>query len=325
MNNIPSYNITELRLSHSSRNSLHACERILEFTKFLNFPRTEAEQSLAAKTGTALHYAYQTWLKTQDTDEATLSLMLHYPIHLNSDTTNGRSIEACYASLIELTNHPQLYQYQIATIRNPAGQVVEAIEVPFEITIVGHPFPFPVVYCGFIDAILFNTVDHSYLPVDLKTTRVSMQSYDAVFANSTQCLPYGLALHTLQSHATIHDFNIIYVSVYTDILDPKIQKYEYTKTTADIQDWIDSLTWDLHTIYNRYQRQWFDKNGESCVRYGNRCTFFDICKSRNVSHMKVQQQLQIDAIIATNGEYKPHVFPEPWINTTLQLTWREAA
>lgn len=323
--NINPYNLTELSLSHSSLNgSYRSCERLLEFTKFLAFPRPSQEESLPAKAGIALHHAYQTWLKTSSLDAAALSLLIHYPIHLCSDTTDGRSLEACYASLIELTNHPQLYRYQVATIRNPAGQIVEAIEVPFQITITNHPFPFPVTYNGFIDAILFDTVHNSYFVGDLKTTRQSLSSYDAVYANSTQCLPYGLVLEAMHGNR-ISAFEIIYICLYTDILKPRVEKYEYTKTQADIQDWIMSLAWDLHTIYDRMTRGWWVKNGQSCMNWNRKCSFFDVCTSRNLGYLTSQRDLQVDSIVAQTGEYKPHQLPEPWIRTTLELPSLEMA
>ena len=309
-----------LYLSNSTLNQYHSCERKLEFAKIYEFPNTYDEGNLAARCGIALHHAYQTYLTTQSLDHAALSLLLHYPINLNSDPQDGRSLEACYAALTHLTNHPRLYTYEVAIIRNAAGNLVPAIEVPFIIEIVGHSLPCKVIYRGFIDAILFDAATNTYIVADLKTTRTQLKDYYPKYAYSDQFLPYGLVLESI-TQSIIGPFNVIVINLYTDIIAPEVKKYEYLISDHEVLAWCDKLRRRLYEINERMRWNDFERNGESCMAYNRTCPYFkDLCGTRNRDYLAQLKELQVQALIAEHGKYTPFTPPAPWISTILDLS-----
>ena len=145
--------ITKLRLSHSSLRTFRSCARKLEFRKF--HPTMSKDESLAGEVGHALHVGYQHYLVHKDRDAAIFAMLQRYPIHLNSNPSNSRSVEACYPTLNAMIDSGAFLEYEIAEIKCLDGEIRKAIEVPFQINITGFnlgdalsDIHIPVIYVG---------------------------------------------------------------------------------------------------------------------------------------------------------------------------------
>ena len=308
------YTINELRMSYSSGNTLDSCPRKYEFSKF--YEHANYQESLPGEVGHCLHEGYQHYMVHKNREQAIAAMMMRYPIHLNTNPSDFRSIEACYATMNKMLDSGLFLHYEIAKIKCLDGEIRPAIEVPFEITIKDYELPLPdgrkipVRYVGFIDMILYDVMNDEFIVVDIKTTREYLKDYADVYMFDDQCLPYSLVLERILGHELDH-LKHEYMIAYVDIAKPFTRKLEYRKTKADVEDWARGFYLKLKQLEFYASTGWFPRKGKSCVNFKRVCGYKDLCGSRN--YEALQKQILM-------GE-KPAVkeFPAPWISVDLEL------
>ena len=269
----------ELVLSHSSLTI--ECKRKLEFRKF--YTHGARSDSYSGDAGKAIHEGWQAFLKTGSEDEAAKALILAYPVHYKEfwGHNDFRSLEACYGTMMTLIHSQHLMEYRIAEVDCLDGIRRPAYEVEFEIilegvTVLGKP----VVYQGFIDAILFNALTGEYTVADLKTHRDYSQDLSGKFAYHAQCLPYGLVLDVIQN-AQVVGFNVKYIAAFVDLLEPKIQVYPFPKSRQDVGDWFTGYCFEVRQIKQFAEAGWFPRKKDGCVAWKRTCMYLDQCASRD--------------------------------------------
>lgn len=308
--------LDHLRLSYSSIATFRSCARKLEFKKF--YPLTARDESVDTGVGHALHAGYQNYLIHRDRDQAIFAMMLDYPIHLNSNPTHVKSVEACYPTLNAMMDTGAFTEYEIATVKCLDGETRPAIEVPFQIDLTGFNLanndftdtPIPVIYVGFIDAILYDKIRDEYIVIDIKSTRWHLNDMTAVYHFDEQCIPYAIVLERILGHA-LNSLTVKYMSVFVDITKPKVTSYEFIKNKTDVEDWARGLLVDLQTIKMYYNMQWFKRNSNGCVAFNRVCQFFEVCNLRD-------QETITEYLTLGQPEIKEMPF-EPWIKLEMEL------
>lgn len=313
------YDIKSLAISHSSRSMGRSCWRKFEMRKF--YLHEGRDKTFAADVGTCLHTGYQTWLKTHDQDEAVIDMMLDYPVEDFFDDTKNRdrTIEACYATLMNMIAVDQMKNYELATIKALDGKEYPAIEVPFEIELVDFKLDndVPVSYTGWIDAILYDRSRDMYMVVDVKTHRQNYDDLTAKYEYDEQCLPYGLVLENILGRP-VGEFEVYYFSCYIDLLKPKAQFYPFIKTRDMIFDWAQGLYYDLRQLRQFYETGWFPRatSGDTCFAYGRPCQFFNECVYRDHEVLKqivTEKNSKVAPAENRRGEWNP------WIKIPLKF------
>lgn len=312
------HKLDKLVISDSSRSSLHSCARKLEFAKF--YQHSKREESIPADAGSALHAAFQNWLIYKDLDQAIFTLQMEYPIHLLSNPMSDRSLEACYATLLAMTE-ANMGEYELAYIEHN-GVAKPAIEVPFEIRFTDFQLDdsasgeatVPVSYIGFIDAVYHNNFDKSFIVCDIKTHRNKMPDLTANYKFQDQCLPYALILERAMNQP-IDNLTVKYLSCYVDVFEPRIASYDFIKSKTDIDDWTRGIALDLQLLRLYYQTDWFPRNGKSCMSFNRTCSHFDYCTSRD--HDVIEKMLAFEK--ATQPESAKRQQVEPWIIIDLEI------
>lgn len=302
--------LTQLRLSHSSRRTFHSCARKLEFRKF--HPSMSRDESLDGEVGHALHEGYQHYLIHKDRDAAMFAMLQRYPVHLNSNPSNSKSVEACYPTLNSMIDSGAFLEYEIAEIKCLDGEVRKAIEVPFQIDITGFDLGngISVIYVGYVDAILYDKILDEYLVIDIKTTRWNLDDFTPVYHFDEQCIPYAIVLERILGRS-LDNLTVKYISVYIDIEKPKVTPYEFRKTRADIEDWARGLLVDLQLIKMYYQMGWFKRNSNACVTFGKVCPHFSLCNTRDSN--------AIDKYLTLGQEPYVEEAIIPWIKLDMEL------
>lgn len=239
----------------------------------------------AAECGKALHEGFQEFLTNKSEEKAIMAFLIHYPHQMEfakPENHYNRSLEACYATLMELIRSPIVDRYELIHIATRFGDTRPAVEVPFAIEISNSPFPLPVYFVGFIDAILYDRVDDRYLVTDIKTTRMNITDYSARYEYDEQTVPYGIVLEHILGKK-IDEFKVSYLSAYIDLLEPKVSMYPFTKTPDHIYDWHRGLCEDIGRISGYYKNQFWPRatNGETCFSFNRACFFLDYCSNRN--------------------------------------------
>ena len=310
------YPVKNLALSHSSRSSFRRCTRLLEFGKMFG-DSDDREEMFAAECGKALHVGFQGFLVHRDENKAILDFMIAYPHELEFaiPSNSNRSLEACYATFMELINSPVSDRYELIHIKDKCGNIHPAVEVPFSIEITGSPFPLATYFIGFIDAILYDRVDDSYLVTDIKTTRMNIADYSTRYEYDEQTVPYGIILEHILGKK-IDEFKVSYLSAYIDLLEPKVTMYPFTKSKDHIYDWYRGLCEDIARISKYYRNQWWPRatNGETCFSFNKPCWYATYCANRDPSVTARMVGGNIREGLFHDGK-------EAWVN--VKLEWME--
>lgn len=274
------YDLTELALSDNSLNSRFAtCPRKFELAKLYRHAHNEQDDMLAADAGTALHRAWQQWLITGDKDIAEWTLFANYPLPLIDKSNDQRSLYAAMSTLQLLINHAIGAEYQVALIDTPTGQR-PAIEVPFRIAL-HNVFLFPeirevpVFYDGYIDAIMYSAAARTFPVFDLKTTRKDRLDFTVSYKRDEQCLPYGYVLNRIVGEH-IAMLTVHYMVAFIDLLAPRVQHLEFTKTQSQIEAWAFHLAKRVRDMQLYAQIGEFPKYGRACDTY-RPCVYNDVC------------------------------------------------
>lgn len=273
------YDIPWLDLSDSSLNGrYHSCPRKFELNKLYAHKRADYEDSIAAEAGKCLHTGWQTYMSSGSTKAGTWALMKDYPYHLNTTPMQARSIEALYATYLEMVGHPIDSRYQLASVIVD-GVARHAVEVPFRIIFkdisLSTERHIPIRYIGYIDAILFDTVHQEYVVVDIKTTAKRRYDYSVMFGRDPQCLPYAYILEAIQGHAVTH-LNVMYFIAFVDAMDPKVYKYDFVKSPSEVQSWGFNIAKDIKDIQMYASMGYFPKNGKACDTWSP-CQYNNVC------------------------------------------------
>lgn len=288
-----------LRVSYSSLNTFHTCNRKFEFSKL--YPKRERvfEDFYAADVGKALHAGYQNYLIANDKESAIWHMMKEFPFESEYRQDNDyRSFDAALATLEEMMVEARMTEYELAKIirppsptellLNPAakGEIVPAIEVPFELRFKGITLPDGrgVAFTGFIDAILRHHMTGLFRTMDIKTSRESLPDATPKFKFDSQQVPYGVVVdHVAQ--ASVDAFEVLYLFCYVDILNPKAVFYPFMKTRQDIQEWITNRLLQVQAIQRYMANDYFPRTDNGCMFYKKPCAFMEPCISRDRSQL----------------------------------------
>ncbi len=306
------------QLSNSMRDVLHSCDRKFEFSKFYqNQERGRGWQDLAAECGHALHAGMEDFFVHRLPEQAVWKMMLRYPWDLLSDSGKERSAEACLATLDSMMQQVELAHLEIAQIKCLDGETRAAIEVPFEIELMGFNLNdsttdvWPVVFVGTIDAIFWDTQLQQYVVFDIKTT-TRKGDLSIIYTHANQTPGYGIVIEHLVKEKVL-GFEVRYFVGRIDLENPVVNILSFVKHESDIQDWLRGLLVDLNRIKMFHNMNWWPRRGgEACMSWNRPCRFFDICASRDAR--VIQHMLCGPGEVARVDEYA-----KPWVRVSMEI------
>jgi PD-(D/E)XK nuclease superfamily len=271
-----------LSLSYSSLNLADTCMRKFEFNKL--YPRRPRDSdAFAADVGTALHHGYQDYLVNQDLDKATWELMKSYPYMGEfSQRFDDRSLEACIATLEEMTYEANMTEWEVMQIRKPDGEVVPAIEVPFALRLKGIVLPDGrgVEFTGFMDAALRHRGSGDVRTMDIKTHRRTIVDATPKYRYDGQQVPYGIVLEHLTGNP-VEEFEVLYLDTYIDLVSPRAQLYPFRKDSEDLQEWLINTVLRVQRIQRAMEMDYFPRTDGGCLSWNRPCYFLEVCQSRD--------------------------------------------
>lgn len=302
--------IKKLYVSNSSMKIM--CPRKFEFYKL--YPRTiKPESDYNTDTGTAMHIAYQTYLQTQDSEKAIYALMKNYPYLQVPDSNNNKSLEACTAALKEMIQHEISYVNKLVYLDiDEERKHVPATELAFEIQLTNVNLgtsakPVSLSYIGLIDFLLFNKKDREYYVGDIKTHRKSTRDLEMLYKFDQQVTPYGIVLEHIQKRA-IERINATFLSVYIDLVEPVVREYTFTRTKADIEDWLAALRDWVMRYREFFKHNYFPRNGgENCMSWNKPCNYNVLCVSRSRDAITKFMTKGDKNIVWEHQQFKPDV------------------
>ena len=278
-----------IRVSYSSLGTFSSCARKFEFDKLYPRIRRAYEDNYAADVGSALHKGYQEFLIRGDEDTAIWEFMQAFPFEAEYSQTNDyRSFEAALSTLEEMMHTIKMEEYRLAQIRHPNGEIVPAIEVPFEIRFKGlhiapcerYPNGAEFSIIGYIDAIMQHVVTDMYRTLDIKTSRMNLADPTGKYKFDTQQVPYGIVVdHVAQG--VVDAFEVLYLDCYIDILEPRVKPLAFMKTRRDIEEWGLNKVIQFQQIARFAGADYFPRTENGCLFYNKPCRYLEPCQSRD--------------------------------------------
>ena len=226
--------VIPIRLSYSSLEVFHECERKWQLEKLLVDPavREDTEHTVFGK---ALGAGIATYLVTQDTDMALYQAWLSYWPELESDKKN---IELCMSAL--MSAFPQLdtllMDYEVAFFDGkPAVELSFRLDISDDYYFVGH-----------IDVVLRHRFTGVYSIFDVKSTGLNIFDLSPLYQNSGQVLGYSVALDSIVgSNLSSYGVGFIVAQVDAKKLTSKTHILTYDKTLLDRLQWFLTLGLDV--------------------------------------------------------------------------------
>ncbi len=271
-----------LKVSYSSLNLADTCMRKFEFNKL--YPRRARDNdAFAADVGTALHHGYQNYLTHQDEDQALWALMESYPYMGEfSARDDYRSLEACMATLDEMTHEAKMLEWELMTIRKPDGEVVPAVEVPFELRLKGIDLPDGrgVAFTGFMDAALRHVGTGAVRTMDIKTHRRTLEDATPKYRFDGQQVPYGIVLEHIVGNP-VTEFEVLYLDCFVDLVNPRVHLYPFLKDSTDLQEWLINTVLRTQRIQRAMEMDYFPRTDGGCLNWNRPCYFLEVCQTRD--------------------------------------------
>lgn len=275
-----------LRLSHSSLNLLHECERKFQIEKLLAGPE-DKEESAHFSFGKSVGTAVATYLVTKDKDQALFQGWLAYWPVVESDAKNQvTAMAAIMGSFTALDGILALYD-----VAEFNGQ--PAVELSFKLAINETKY-----FVGHIDVVLRHKVTGKYFILEVKTTGLQLLDLKPAYQHSGQALGYSIALDKIVGEK-LSTYGVLYFVVQLPHVKSqtyacRYHTFEFPKTLVDRLNWFVSLGLDVQHLEAMESMNIFPKRGASCIRFNKTCRHFGICSLQNFDQPKEQKEDPIE-------------------------------
>jgi len=286
----------KIRLSHSTRGTLHGCERKFQLERILTNPN-EREDWPATVFGKAFGHAAQHYfvLRTNGVspaealDSSMFQIFMAYTPWLEDDR---RFMARC----LGLFNNSQyfledrLLEYRIATFNGKP-----ATELSFRLDIDDTYY-----YVGYIDFVLQHIGTGRFGVVDCKTTSVWRTDLDPYYKNSDQVLGYTVALDEIVG-SNLAEFDTTYWAFQLannekDYFVANPHNLVYKKTLKDRLEWFVGLKLDIEHLQICTDMNIFPRRGDFCMAFNKPCAYFNECQFTSTDILRPVEKFKDDIV-----------------------------
>lgn len=270
---------SRIRLSYSTLELLHGCERKFQKVKLLHNPRAR-EESPAMSFGNSIGQAWQLYfiLRTyghsvqQSLDSAIWETFISYWPALEDDR---RYVERAIKVMIESIGflEQQLKEWDIAFFNGkPASELGFRLEIDSKFYFVGA-----------IDLVLKHKISGRYGVVDVKTTSMRGEDLTPNYKFSDQTLGYTIVIDAIAGEEVTQYDTIYWVCQLPNggldrMYSPIFHSYRFPKTIRDRFDWFLKVYLDVNYMRTLEQLNSYPKRGSNCMAYNKVCPFFNECQ-----------------------------------------------
>lgn len=283
-----------IRLSNSTLNMLHSCERKFQKAKLLRTtaPReTSAAMSFGSSYGAGVQHYMVARTMGQSVKEAVaasqyVAWAAYNPPLEDEVRFVERSIDLIAKAVPFL--EAQLRTHKIAEFN---GRL--ANELSFNLNISSKYY-----YVGYIDLILQDIETGRYSVVDIKTTALTATDLRPYYKNSDQCLGYSIVLDAVAGK-DLAEFDVSYWPTQLkrakkDLFDSYMQALTFPTTLKDRFDWFLKIYLDVNYMQALEPMDAYPKRGGACMAYNRVCNFYTECGSVALDEPQVYTPDDID-------------------------------
>jgi len=254
-------------------------------------PKQEREmQGYAAAAGDAMHYAWQSYLRTRDMAVAEATLAIRWPWD-HPFAKNNRPYWRALDALREVCDHP-VSQYEMVYV-DKAGETVPAIELA--VCLVVKTATLEIHYTGYIDAVMVDPVSGMPMVVDLKSTGEYMDNWRTKFMYDTQVKGYAIILSALSHNGKMgEDVKGCYLGTYMNSGgDPWTDTVEVDCGRMDSLFFINDLQIFAAQIALYQNADRFPRSAGACKDWGRVCPYMgNLCQLESLTAI----QREIDGL-----------------------------
>ena len=293
-------------LSHSGNLTLHACPRLWELYRLNVVDEDQQEDDSSSMNfafGHAVGDGIAMVLQGMELNSIIFKLFLDWNIDL--EAVNPKMKKGFFYAVSAVQKFHSLYSNNILLSGYELVWLdgIPAVEVGFKII-----FPGGFTYRGHIDAVLRHKETNQILVLENKTTRYKDPN-PAMYKNSSQAIGYSIILDLI--FGKLSSYDVLYL-IYKSTEFEYVQ-FPFTKTHNQRAQWIEELLLDIETIEMYSKANYFPMRGESCVRFGRECEYFNVCQMSTSFLVKNKGQLARE----DNREYMYEVHIKDLIESQL--------
>lgn len=256
------------RLSHSTLEVFHRCERLYQLRRLLVAPDDALADDDSGKEHLSFGHAFgagvQTYLLTQDRNQMLYQAWLAYWPEVETDKKNVPRVLALLLKAVPILDS-LLLDYEVENLSDVERGFMLAIEDSYY-------------YVGYIDAVLRNRFTGRYYVLECKTTGLMLENLEPLYANSGQALGYSIALDRM-ANQSLDDFGVIYLvgQLMRTHTEDRIKQLSFHKSMKDRLNWFLSLAMDVKHLQLCADLNVYPKRGESCLKFNKPCPEFGTC------------------------------------------------
>jgi hypothetical protein len=254
-----------IRLSHSTLELIHSCERKFQIEKLLvNDGREESEHLVF---GTAYGIGVATYLETQDHDLALFKAWMAYdPLIEYGNKTEAScllALEASFSKLDDLLQDYELVYFQ----QRPATELSFRLEI--------NPLMY---FVGYIDAVIRNRWTGKYFIFECKHTGLGLSDLSPLYKHSGQALGYSIVLDRIVGEDQ-SAYGVLYFvcQLGRTFGDFTVHLLPFDKNLMDRLNWFITLGLDAKHVEELRGFKVYPRRGSSCLRFNKPCFHFGTC------------------------------------------------
>lgn len=272
-----------IRLSYSSLELLHSCERKFQLIKLLQNDEPK-EDSEHFSFGHAFGTGVATYLATQD---ATLALYAawkaYWPIVETDKKDQVQALALLQASFAHLDT--LLLEYEVVSFQGKP-----ATELSFRLNIDDNFY-----FVGYVDVVLRHRFTDQFVVLEIKHTSLSLLDLSPMYENSGQALGYSIVLDRIVGEPQ-SSYGIIYFvgQMGRTAFDYKFHTLIFNKTVLDRLNWFMTLGLDIRHLEEMSGMGIYPKRGSSCLSFMKPCRYFGTCGLHSFDRPKEEEEDLID-------------------------------
>lgn len=272
------------RLSDSSLDTLHTCERLYQLKRLLS-SASRKEDYPATVFGKAWGAAVASYLVDRDLDKAIYQLWLDYFPKLE----DNRRTEAVCVNMMRAAVPALdllLQDWEVLSFQDKP-----AVELSFRLNIDDQYY-----FVGYMDAAMRNLWTGKRAVFDAKTTGLQLLNLSPVYQNSPQLIGYSIVLDQIVGEELAEwDVNYFVGQLGSgNGFTPIIKPYTFTKTLQDRLRWFISLGMDVNHLKEMAALNIYPMRGDSCLQYNKPCSFFGTCQLQSFDEPAVDEPDEVE-------------------------------
>lgn len=259
------------RLSESTLNLLHDCERKMQLERLLlNGVEPDGPPNAYLVRGLSFGTGVQAYMLTGDMDYALFKAWLEYYPEVYDDRSKIYMWRTLNNILCAKDQMDKLRQrYEVAVFEGKP-----AVEMSFRLDIDDKWY-----YVGYIDLVLYDTWEKMYVVFEIKTTGYKLTDLAPLYKNSGQALGYSIVIDRIVG-VNQANYGVLYFVCRDQVGDtfiPDIYAFPFTKTLLDRLRWFYTLGMDVQRLNQMLELEMFPMRGHSCVKFSKVCQHFGVC------------------------------------------------